>query len=111
MNHPHVDILSVISMPDEDLPITTLNHTGHTVTLHLLFVLGALSDVAECNIPRQNSSTCNSKCVLCMHISFKIVFEWFFPIILVRFRRPCHYICKICLDDHVLTLLSTRLSH
>ena len=50
VSHPHVDILSVISMPVEDLPITILTHTGHTVTLRHGFALGVLSDVAECDI-------------------------------------------------------------
>ena len=45
--HPQVDILSVISMPDEDLPITISNNTGQTVPLRRGFVLGVLADVAE----------------------------------------------------------------
>ena len=48
--HPQVDILSVISVPDEDLPITILNNTGQTVTLRRGFVLGVLADVAECDV-------------------------------------------------------------
>ena len=35
-----MDILSVISIPDECLLITILNHSDHTVTLQGWFVLG-----------------------------------------------------------------------
>ena len=48
--HPQVDILSIISVPDQDLPITILNNTGQTVTFRRGFVLGVLADVAECDV-------------------------------------------------------------
>ena len=102
--HPQVDILSVISVPDGDLPITILNNTGQTVTLRRGFSRMLLNVTFLLQI----SSARNSKCVLYMHTSFEIVFQRSVPIVLVRFRRPCHHICKICFVDPVLTLLFTR---
>ena len=50
VNHPSVDILSVMSLKDEDLPITIFNNTNKTVTLKRGSVLGVLADVADSNV-------------------------------------------------------------
>ena len=47
VNRPSVDILSVMSLKDEDLPITIFNNTNKTVTLKHCSVLGVLADVAD----------------------------------------------------------------
>ena len=47
---PSVDILSVMSLKDEDLPITIFNNTNKTVTLKRGSVLGVLADVADSNV-------------------------------------------------------------
>ena len=51
--HLQVDILSIIFMPDEDLPITILNNTGQTVTLLRGFVLGSSRGCCwmQCSLP------------------------------------------------------------
>ena len=50
VNHPSLDILSVMSLKDEDLPITIFNNTNKTVTLKRSSVLGVLADVADSNV-------------------------------------------------------------
>ena len=50
VNHASVDILSVMSFKDGDLPITILNNTNKTVTLKGGSVLGALADIADSNV-------------------------------------------------------------
>ena len=50
VNHPSVDILSVMSLKDEDLPITIFNNINKTVTLKRGSVLGVLADVADSNV-------------------------------------------------------------
>ena len=41
VEHPSVDILSVLTLPGSDLPVTIWNHTANTVTLRNGFVLGS----------------------------------------------------------------------
>ena len=50
VEHPSVDILSVLTLPGSDLPVTILNHTANTVTLKNGFVLGVVSDVGNTNL-------------------------------------------------------------
>ena len=50
VEHLSVDILSVLTLPGSDLPVTILNHTANTVTLKNGFVLGVVSEVSDTNL-------------------------------------------------------------
>lgn len=54
IDHPLVDILSVMALKDHDLPITILNNTNKTVTLKGGSVLGVVSDVKEHDLHNEN---------------------------------------------------------
>ena len=54
VNHPSVDILSVMSLTDEDLLIAVFNNTNKTVTLKRCSVLGVLANVADSNVVSQD---------------------------------------------------------
>ena len=50
LNHPSVDILSVMAMKGSDLSTTIVNHSDRTVTLSGGSVLGVVSDVVNSNV-------------------------------------------------------------
>ena len=50
VEHPSMDILSVLTLPGSDLPVIILNHTANTVTLKNGLVLGVVSDVSDTNL-------------------------------------------------------------
>ena len=111
VSHPQMDILSVNSMPNEDFPITILNNTGQTVTLRSEFILGVLSDVAECDISLPDFQCPQFE----VRTLYPHQFRDCFPAVRsdsfskIQETLPSH--CKICFDDHVLTLLFTRPLH